>query len=272
MHPRSAALAAVAALAAFVPGAAAKTETATSGQVTATLSYEHVADSFEWHDMLLTIARGGAQVLSADPSFGDCQGPYCSPGGFGERDSVLTQDLDGDGEPEVIVDLYTGGAHCCYVSRFYRWDGTTYVPADRNFGDPGYRIADLDGDGVMELITADWRFGYAFSAFAYSLMPIRIYDLRAGTWELVTKRFPAEIRNDAKAAWKTFNKQGRQDEPRGAIAAWAADQLMLGHKASARRTLRRLARQGRLPGGGFPPKSQRKFVHNLLRFLAKRGY
>ena len=47
---------------------------------------------------------------------------------------------------------------------------------------------------------------------------------------------------------------------------------MLGHRASATRTLNRLARQGRLPGDGFPPKSQRTFVRNLLRFLAKRGY
>jgi hypothetical protein len=270
MHPRSTALAAFAALAALVPGAAAKTETATSGAVTATLSYEHTEDSPEWNDLLLTIARGGTQVLAADPSFGDCQPPYCGPGGFANRDSVLTQDLDGDGEPEVIVDLYTGGAHCCYLSRFYRWDGTGYVPADRNFGDPGYRIADLDGDGVQELITSDYRFGYVFTAFAFSLMPVRIYDLRAGRWELVTTRFPDRIRKDAKANWHYFRKASRQGEPRGAIAAWVADQYMLGHKASARRTLRRLARQGRLHGEF--PSSQRKFVHNLLVFLAKRGY
>ena len=101
-------------------------------------------------------------------------------------------------------------------------------------------------------------------------MPVRIYDLRAGGWQLVTKRFPDRIRKDAKANWHSFRKAGRQGEPRGAIAAWAADQFMLGHKASARRTLRRLARHGRLHGTF--PKSPRKFVHNLLVFLAKRGY
>jgi hypothetical protein len=45
---------------------------------------------------------------------------------------------------------------------------------------------------------------------------------------------------------------------------------MLGHRASATRTLDRLARQGRLHGSF--PRSQRKFVHNLLRFLARHGY
>jgi hypothetical protein len=150
--------------------------------------------------MQLAISRAGTQVLAGDPTFGNCDSPYCAPGGFGNRSSVAVEDLDADAEPEVIVDLYTGGAHCCFVSRFYRWDGAAYVPADRNFGDPGYRIADLDGDGVKELITADYRFGYAFTSFAASLMPVRIYELRAGKWALVTTRFPAQIRKDSKAA------------------------------------------------------------------------
>ena len=260
------------ALAVAAPAALAQTETASSGAVTATLSYDHVQNSFEYTNMALTITRDGTQVLAANPTFGDCDSPYCAPAGFGNRNSVLVQDLDGDGEPEVIVDLYTGGAHCCYVSRFFRWDGAGYISADRNFGDPGYRIADLDGDGVQELIGADYRFGYAFTAFAFSLMPVRIYDLKAGRWDLVTTRFPDQIQADAKVAWKTFMKISRNQEPRGAIAAWTADQLMLGHRRYAVRTLNRLARQGRLPGDGFSPKSPRKFVRTLLKFLDKRGY
>jgi hypothetical protein len=267
---RSALACLVTVLAALAPAAIADTQSAASGTVAATLSYDHAPESLTYENLLLTITRDGTQALSGDPSFGDCQSPYCAPGGFTDRGSVFVRDLDADGEPEVVVDLFTGGAHCCFVSRFYRWDGTTYVSSDRNFGDPGYKLADLDADGVQELITADYRFGYAFSAFAYSLMPVRIYDLRAGSWSLVTKRFPQRIRSDAAAAWKVFRKAGRQGEPRGAIAAWAADELMLGRRVSATRTLRRLASHGRLPGDF--PHSQPKFVRNLLRFLARRGY
>jgi hypothetical protein len=270
MHPRSTVLAAIAALCLLAPAAVATTATATSGAITATLSYDHAPDSAEWHNLLLTITRNGQQAFSGDPRFAGCKGRYCALAGSGQRDAVSVQDLDGDGEPEVIVDLYTGGAHCCFVSRFYRWTGTGYVPADRNFGDPGYRIDDLDGNGVKELVTADYRFGYAFTAFAFSLLPVRVYDLRAGRWELVTQHFPALIRKDAAAAWRSFRKAGKLGEPRGAIAAWAADRYLLGKKASTRRTLNRLARQGRLHGEF--PKSQRKFVHTLLTFLAKRGY
>jgi hypothetical protein len=271
MPPRSTVLAALGALVLVVPAARAATETATSGAVTATLSYDHTGDTPEWNNLQLVIARDGTQAYAADPSFVDCTSPYCTPAGFGMTNSVAVTDLDGDGEPEVVLDLYTGAAHCCFVSRFYRWDGTTYVPADRNFGDPGYQLTDLDGDGVKEMITADDRFAYAFTAFAFSLMPVRIYDLRAGSWSLVTKRFPDRIRADARANWRYFKKAARQNEPRGAIAAWAADQYLLGHRAYAQRTLHRLARQKRLPGL-FPPKRQAKFVSYLLRFLARHGY
>jgi hypothetical protein len=270
MQQRSIVLAALATLAVLAPGAAATSETATSGTVSATLSYDHAQDSPEWRNLLLTITRDGRQAFSADPSFADCESPYCAPGGYAGRSSVSAEDLDGDGEPEVVVDLFTGGAHCCVVARFYRWTGAGYVPADRNFGDPGYRIEDLDGDGVKELVTADYRFGYAFTAFAYSLMPVRVYDLRAGSWALVTQQFPDLIRQDAKANWSFFRKAGAQGEPRGAIAAWAADRFLLGKRASTRRTLEQLARHDRLRGQF--PTSQRKFVRTLLKFLAKHGY
>ena len=271
MHLRPALLTSLAALAVLAPAAGAVTETAASGAVSATLSYEHAEDSPEWSDLQLTVSRDGAPVLASGLASGDCQAPYCGPAGdLAVRGSLVVQDLDGDGEPEVVVDLFTGGAHCCFLSRFYRWDGARYVAAERNFADPGYRIDDLDGDGVKELVTSDARFGYAFTAFAFSVMPVRIYHLSAGRWTLVTKRFPDRIRADRDANWRLFRKAGRQDEPRGAVAAWAADELMLGHRASATRTLDRLARQGRLHGSF--PRSQRKFVHNLLRFLARHGY
>jgi hypothetical protein len=30
------------------------------------------------------------------------------------------RDLDGDGEPEVLVDFYWGGVHCCFYTDVYR--------------------------------------------------------------------------------------------------------------------------------------------------------
>ena len=36
-----------------------------------------------------------------------------------KQDSIRLRDLDADREPEVIVDLFTGGAHCCAFSTIY---------------------------------------------------------------------------------------------------------------------------------------------------------
>src|SRR6476620_3006786 len=91
---------ALAALFALAPAAHATTETATSGTVTATLSYDHVQDSVEYTNMALTISRAGVQVLAADPTFGDCDSPFCAPGGLGGRETVADRELEGGAERE----------------------------------------------------------------------------------------------------------------------------------------------------------------------------
>ena len=76
------------------------------------------------------------------------------------------RDLDGDREPEVIVDLFTGGAHCCSVSAIYSFaEGSgKYAPLRHNWRDAGYRLQDLRDDGKLELRTRDARFGYRYSS------------------------------------------------------------------------------------------------------------
>src|SRR3954451_25228335 len=102
MPPPSTPLAAFVALVALAPAAVAKTETATSGPGTATLSFDHDQDSFKYANLLLTITRNGTQILSADPSFGNCQSPFCGGSGFTNRGSVLPQDLGGNRHPHLV--------------------------------------------------------------------------------------------------------------------------------------------------------------------------
>jgi hypothetical protein len=97
-------------------------------------------------------------------------------------------------------------------------------------------------------------------------------ELTVGDPREAMPAFVTEKLAEAKTELSSYPKIRGSDELRGAIAAWTADQLMLGKRKSAIHTLNRLARQGRLPGDGFPPKGQRKFVRDLLRFLARRGY
>ena len=102
----------------------------------------------------------------------DCDEPWCSPGGGNER-SIHVRDLNGDDEPEVLLDLYTGGAHCCVLTQVFTFDAPGYrKAAEHDWADAGYRIADVDGNGTPEIKSADARFAYAFAAFAFSGFPV----------------------------------------------------------------------------------------------------
>src|SRR5207247_597296 len=120
-------------------------------------------------DLRLTIVRHGRTAFDAPLPKSDCG--YCDSwpaGGAGAGRSVKAADLDGDGEPEVLVDLYTGGAHCCFFTYFFRYSGGTYVRTRFFWGNPGYRLRDLDRDGRPEIVSANDAFPYYFTSYAFS--------------------------------------------------------------------------------------------------------
>jgi hypothetical protein len=256
--------------------ARADQETATGGAVTATFSYTKVGP-YQYSGLRLTISRAGQVLFDQAPSGAGCpQG--CWPGGAGMKRSVHVADLSGDHEPEVVLSLYAGGAHCCYLARVYTFTGSGYRELAHDFADPGFRLKDLDGDGVPELESGDARFAYRFTAFASSRFPVQIWALRHGTLRDVTLRHRGRIRADIHGLWRFYKSvmhdpshgPGDVYEPRGAIAAWAADQYRLGRRHATLRKLHALARRGELPG--TPPRSQRAFVSALDRFLRRLGY
>jgi hypothetical protein len=232
------------------------------GGVTATLSFEERRD-YGYRDLRLTIDRAGVTAYDAPVTARDCEEPFCFPGGGSEHDSVRVRDLDQDGEPEVLLDLFTGGAHCCFASQVLAFDGTAAyeMAAERNWGDVGYRLKDVDGDGRRDFRSADPRFAYAFTAYAFAAFPIQVF-----AWEgrLVdrTDRMRAAIRADARHWRREYERRPLRYQPQGPLAAWAADQYRLGRRAQALRLLRREVRSGRLrsmPGGKrFPRKLDRK--------------
>ena len=85
---------------------------------------------------------------------------------------VTVRDLDG-GEPEILVDMFTGGAHCCQVNLILRWDAAAnrYRSSLADFGNYGRRIVDLDHDGLPEFNAFDERFIYEYTAYVFSYAP-----------------------------------------------------------------------------------------------------
>jgi hypothetical protein len=246
-------------------------ERARAGTVEAVFSYSYDAAAFRFTHQRLTIERGGVTSFSARLRKPPGGGLNAQPAGyFFHRRSVFVTDVDGDGEREVVLDLYWGGAHCCWYSQIYRYVPAIahYAPLVHVWGNFGYVFADLDHDGAQELLTRDDRFSYAFASFADSRWPVRILRYRAGRLTVETPSFPSEIGRDANALWHAAMNPKRKAGNQGIVAAWAADECMVGHAAVAFKTIDRLSRSGKIHG----ERSRVAFERRLRSFLQRTGY
>jgi hypothetical protein len=232
-------------------------------------SYGYDPATFRFTRQRLVIKRQGTTRFSRSLRRPPTPGGQAQPANyFSHRRSVSVRDLDGDAEPEVVLDLYWGGAHCCWYSQLYRWlprEGT-YRALVHLWGNQPYRLRDLDGDGISELMAHDDRFAYAFASFADSSWPIRVLRYRSGRLTVATRAFRGPIKRDAARQWRTAQRTGRANE--GILAAWAADECLLGSSQKAFATLGRLGRQGRLRGDERPAA----YLVHLRRFLRRTGY
>lgn len=256
---------------------AAKSVSAGSGSVRATLSYERAHGGYGYDHVSLQIRRRSRLV------FDRRMPPYSKrittvwPGFAGpNRKPVAVRRLDASAEPEVLVDLFWGGAHCCTWTRVYRYRPATgtYVASQHLWGDPGYVLRTIGGRPVF--VTGDDAFAYAFTDYADSPLPVQLWAWHTGRFENVTRHYPAQIRADARRlATGIRQARARHGELRGLLAAWTADQFLLGRRVAATSQLNGLASSGALapaPGGVDTPADPHEYVRALLTFLRKHGY
>jgi hypothetical protein len=267
------ACAAVAAAMLIIAAAAsAVTQTTTSGNVTATFSYtvktSHSFPSYS-HEHL-TIVRGGTTAYDAAVNDPFCDS-LCFPGDPATTgQSAQIVDINNSGEPNVVLTLYSGGAHCCLIAQVFTYApaAQTYVLARRNFADPGFSLKKIGPSGTYLFVSADPRFEYEYTSYAQSVDPIQMFDFTGGAFNDVTKSYPSLIRKDAAQWWKLF-KQHMKTGGTGVLAAWAADEERLSNDALVQSTLQKQLKAGHLTGGVVNGK---KYVTLLNKDLVKWGY
>ncbi len=214
---------------------------------------------------LLEIFRGGNLVLQ---DFFPGETAFLVRGGKDRRSPLTVADLDGNGEPEVLLDLDSGGAHCCSSTRIYSGSGEPprYGVLTRDWGSAGYRLEDLEGDGRLEFVTGDDAFSGAFTADAATRRPPVVLRFEGKGLEDVTRRYPKLIEQDASECWKAFvelsPKDPTGDQVRGIAAAYVADEFLLDRGSEG---WRRLIENYQKP-------DRKKFFAGLTRFLQKNGY
>jgi hypothetical protein len=247
-----------------------ETRTAGAGTVRATLT--SVERNFFYDKQQLRIVRGGKTLVDSP-----LQRLHCRDCGTFKPVALRVRDLDG-GEPEVTLEMFTGGAHCCDVVLVLRYDAAakTYRPKLLYFGNYGYRLEDLDRDGVPEFSAYDERFLYTFTDYASSAAPVQITQYRQGRLIDVTRNFPKVIEKDAASTWKTYLADRKQKDVdlRAIVAVYVADQYLLDRPDEAKRALDFALSHGDLsPGKQYYGSAQgRDFVKTLLKDLRAWGY
>lgn len=248
-----------------------------AGAVEATLAWD--AAEFGVANPRLRIVRAGA-VASEAPIVDICP-EGCILVADDPKSSFPSMlnvaDLDRDGEPEVVVDTFSGGAHCCTSAHIHDFRAATgtYARLTVDWGNSGYRLRDLGGDGSIEMAGTDDAFAYAFTAYAGSARPPKVLRYARGPDGLpvlkdVTRRFPKLVRGDARRLLRAIRRARRGDDMRGFVAAYVADQYLLRRGRVGLRELDRAQRRGLLSGGGGP--DGRAYRRALLRFLRAHGY
>lgn len=259
----------------LVSSAGATTQSVSLHEVTATFSY--LGSDFHSRDLRLAIHVNGKLRYDRLVAAQLC-GNECWPGAFGaSSSSVHIRNLGPDNRNDVVLDLYSGGAHCCTVEEVFTYDSTTkvYEMAQRDFGDPSAPLFDLGHNGRYEFESADDSFAYRFTDFAASGLPIEIVAFANGRFVDVTRHYPGLVASDARRWLRAYRSEasGGYSDSTGLIAAWAADEDLLGHATLVERYLEQQASLGHLNEamGSLEPHGQ-AFIVSLDRFLRQRGY
>jgi hypothetical protein len=255
--------------------------TATAGPVTATLTATGAASGTSVTGataIRVTIARQGAIAFAGPlrPCRFGCEPEDPSGARFA---GLAVKDLDGDGEPEVLVDRSDGFTPCCTLeTAILRRNPATgaYGELDRHWGE-SYRVTHLDAERVPELVTADLRFYERFAPrVAGFQLPVKILQLRGPRLVDVTRAHHAVVRRHTRSldrlirstdaiadGRRSGNRTIARTALRPQLAAYAAEERLLGRRpVGDRRVAAEVARRRVTPA----------FRRALLRFPGRMGY
>jgi hypothetical protein len=265
-----------------------RSERVEHGDVVAELSYVVRRGRYSsiYRSRRIRIARDGQLLVDAAlPRPPGCDArcaQFVRPHDFNVRGGALfLRDLDADGGPEVVVDLWTGGANCCTFSVVYgfRRAAGTYRHDSELWG-TGYRLRRLGSGLRYQFLGYDERFKYAFACGACAPLPVRVWQYGAGRVSVVTRQHPTVVGRNARRSWRAYLRARNhpaaliRGTTRGRLAAWVADQCSLRRCKRGFRAVRRAQRRGELGKAyryDFGPFGQ-AYVRKLKRLLRRYGY
>ncbi len=103
-------------------------------------------------------------------------------------DSISGLDLNHDGRPELVLDGYTGGLHCCYVYEIVSLGRTPQVM--HTFQSPVPVTFEPQSDGSVLIRAADGVFDYFLLSHRDAVMPQLVLKLQGNSLVDVSARYP----------------------------------------------------------------------------------
>lgn len=177
----------------------------------------------------------GSEILrKVNKNFGD------SPKNITQQLTVPTwQDLDGDGEAEIVLNFELSGANCCSVTTvlYFNLQTGEFKPTNgivRKFSLVA-KSKDLDHDGIPEFVTRDSDFSNALGAAVAQngIAPIQIFRYEGNQIIDVTKEYPTVVEEDS-YYWIRYKASNDDLSSRQlALGAYLADMCLLGKEAEA---------------------------------------
>ena len=215
----------------------------------------------------------GSRVVYSQPVVAKTCGRQCGPADPGRSGhSVGIAALQPRAPANVILELYSGGANCCFIDQVFSYDPTTktFVKTEHDFADAGALIKPIGPHHRLEFRSADGAFKYTFTDGADSGEPIQIWQFADRAFTDVTRSYPGLIGKDAARWFKLF--VDHESNGVGLIAAWAADEELLGHDALVQSVLAKQAAAGHLRSGPSDTPSGQAFITKLNALLVQLGY
>src|SRR3954469_2143315 len=261
--------AALAPAAARASGTNAGTETVTAGPVSATLAWDGGESGPK--NTRLSISRAGTAVFGrAIPKV--C-GATCARY-IADTDGFQLIDLDGDGEPEVVM-IADRGECCDQTIGIYGFDAPTggYTELTRNMGDSTLDIKDTDGNGSNEILTNDQRFDNLVPGHSSLFFPPLVYAYEHGAAgpRLVDRtRSSLSVVRGAASDLKFLLDELKDADAfsKMYVGSYVAEEFMLGRGKVGLKEFDRQAKRGTLGNA----KSVKKFRKRLLSLLDQYGY
>lgn len=150
--------------------------------------------------------------------------------------AIELMDLDSDGISEVVVQTFTGGAHCCLAYTTYTWQADAFKPIYFSYLDGGGgEFKDLNDDGLTEFVTLDNAFFYSFSSYAGSYPPSAILTYENGEYRDTTPQFTNYLEDTAAGMRFTVEDPEFADrgDKNGVLAGYVAQNIRVGRYREA---------------------------------------